>query len=89
MHRSSNKKKHANHVTRLDHPQYVSLGRRNIVEFRCRPSTVTYDQPNWCLHCPRHRKNGKRNIDEFPNLKGNVTDNNVYALHVIINRFWN
>lgn len=56
----------------MDHSQYVTVGRRNIIEHRFQSSAVANDQPNWCLHCPRHRKNGKRDIKTIPNIKSNL-----------------
>lgn len=56
----------------MDHSQHVNMGRRNIIELRFRSSAVAYDQPNWCLHCPRYRKNGKRDIKKVSHIKSNL-----------------
>lgn len=55
----------------MDHSQHVCVGRRGVAKLRRRPSAVTRDQPNWRLHSPGHRKNGKRDVKKVPNLKSN------------------
>lgn len=72
--RSSNRKTPRGNNT-MDHSQYVFLGRHSIIEFRQRTPTAAYGKPNWCLQCPRHRKNGKRDIKRVPKFKSNILSN--------------
>jgi hypothetical protein len=65
-------RKTTNGSATMDHSQHVSVGRHSIIELRFRSSAVANDQPNWCLHCPRHRKNGKRDIKKIPHIKSNL-----------------
>jgi len=58
-------------ATAMDRSQHVCVGRRDITELRLRTSAIAHDQPNWCLHRPGHRKNGKRDVKEVPDPKSN------------------
>jgi hypothetical protein len=56
----------------MDYSQYVFVGRHNTIKLRQRTPAGAYDKPHWCIHCPRHRKNGKRDIKKIPNFKSNL-----------------
>lgn len=56
----------------MDYSQHVFMGRHRTVKRRFQSPAVAYDQQNWCLQCPRHRKNGKRDVEKVSYFKSNL-----------------